>query len=155
MFVAAPDLPGTRGLTSPEALLALPWVTLAIPWPGPTPLVRIDGASNSIQPEPVLRLGAMSAVRDAIIAGAGVGMLPVVMARPEIAAGRLVRLLPDWATPRKAMFFVYPSAQSVTARLRVLIDFLAREIADLDSCESPPVSIDTQSPAIKAGLASA
>ncbi|HOZ34866.1 MAG TPA: LysR substrate-binding domain-containing protein, partial [Tabrizicola sp.] len=68
--------------------------------------------------------------RDAVVAGAGIAALPGIVARPDIAAGRLVRVLPDWSTPRKAIYFVYPSAQSVTARLRAFIDHLARAMGD-------------------------
>ena len=56
--------------------------------------------------------------------------LPSIVARPDIAAGRLVRVLPDWSTPRKAIYFVYPSAQSVTARLRAFIDHLALQMGE-------------------------
>ena len=74
--------------------------------------------------------GGSLAVRDAVIAGAGIAALPGLVARPDIAAGRLVRVLPDWSTPRKAIYFVYPSAQSVTARLRAFIDHLARAMGE-------------------------
>ena len=90
-----------------------------------------NGAEEITLPyNPPLRLGSHLAVRDAVVAGAGIAALPGMIARPEIAAGRLVRVLPDWSTPRKAIYFVYPSAQSVTARLRVFIDHLARELGE-------------------------
>ena len=134
IFVAAPGLAGTDRLTHPDQLAALPWVGIATPWPGPIPVETEAGETAAIEPQPALRLGSMVAVRDAVMAGAGVGLLPIVLARPPVAAGRLVRLLPDWATPRKPMYFVYPSAQSVTARLRVFIDFIVAEMKDFETC---------------------
>lgn len=129
MMVAAPDLPGLDSLRRPEDLARFDLVGLAAPWPGGLPLQ--NGSEEVVLPyQPPLRLGSHLAVRDAVVAGAGIAALPGIVARPDIAAGRLVRVLPDWSTPRKAIYFVYPSAQSVTARLRAFIDHLAREMSE-------------------------
>jgi DNA-binding transcriptional LysR family regulator len=129
MMVAAPDLPGLDSLRRPEDLALFDLVGLAMPWPGGLPLQ--NGEEEVVLPfEPPLRLGSHLAVRDAVVAGAGIGALPGIVCRPDLAAGRLVRVLPDWSTPRKAIYFVYPSAQSVTARLRAFIDHLVREMGE-------------------------
>jgi DNA-binding transcriptional LysR family regulator len=129
MLVAAPGLPGIETLHHPDDLKHFQMVGLAAPWPGGLPLQ--NGEKEVVVPhDPPLRLGSHLAVRDAVAAGAGIAALPGIVARPDIAAGRLVRVLPDWSTPRKAMYFVYPSAQSVTARLRVFIDHLVRELGE-------------------------
>lgn len=129
MMVASPDLPGLDRLARPEDLRHFALVGLAAPWPGGLPLQ--NGTDEVVLPfEPPLRLGSHLAVRDAVVAGAGIAALPGLVARPDIAAGRLVRVLPDWSTPRKAIYFVYPSAQSVTARLRAFIDHVAAEMGD-------------------------
>jgi DNA-binding transcriptional LysR family regulator len=129
MMVASPTLPGLDGLQRPEDLRRFDLVGLAAPWPGGLPLQ--NGSEDIVLPyEPPLRLGSHLAVRDAVVAGAGIAALPGIVARPDIATGRLVRVLPDWSIPRKAIYFVYPSAQSVTARLRVFIDHLARAMGE-------------------------
>lgn len=129
MLVASPGLPGLEALRHPSDLARFPLVGLATVWAGGLPLRR--GEEEITLPyDPPLRLGSHLAVRDAVVAGAGVAALPGLIARPEIAAGILTRVLPDWSTPRKAIYFVYPSAQSVTARLRVFIDHLAKELGD-------------------------
>lgn len=129
MMVAAPDLPGLDSLHHPEDLRRFDLVGLAAPWPGGLPLQ--NGREEVVLPyQPPLRLGSHLAVRDAVVAGAGIAALPGIVARPDIARGRLVRVLPDWSTPRKAIYFVYPSAQSVTARLRAFIDHLAQAMGE-------------------------
>jgi DNA-binding transcriptional LysR family regulator len=129
MLVAAPELAGLDSLLHPEDLKRFNLVGLAAPWPGGLPLQ--NGTEEVTLPyTPPLRLGSHLAVRDAVVAGAGIAALPGIVARPDIAAGRLVRVLPDWSTPRKAIYFVYPSAQSVTARLRAFIDHLAKAMGD-------------------------
>lgn len=129
MMVASPDLPGLDSLRHPDDLRHFDLVGLAAPWPGGLPLQ--NGSEEVTLPyEPPLRLGSHLAVRDAVVAGAGVAALPGIVARPDIEAGRLVRVLPDWSTPRKAIYFVYPSAQSVTARLRAFIDHVAGALVE-------------------------
>lgn len=128
-LVAAPGLPGLDRVRQPRDLAALPHVGLAAPWNGGLALQNGDEEVTLMLNAP-LQLGSHMAVRDAAVAGAGVAILPRMIARPEIASGRLVRVLPDWATPPRAISFVYPSAQSVTARLRAFIDHLAREIGE-------------------------
>lgn len=129
MLVASPGLPDLDTLREPADLTRFPLVGLATLWAGGLPLQ--NGSDEITLPyNPPMRLGSHLAVRDAVVVGAGVAALPGMIARAEIAAGRLVRVLPDWSTPRKAIYFVYPSAQSVTARLRAFIDHLARELGE-------------------------
>lgn len=129
MLAASPDLPGLETLRHPSDLVRFPLVGLAAIWSGGLPL-RNGNEEITLPFEPPLRLGSHLAVRDALVAGAGIAPLPSMIVREEIAQGRLVHVLPDWSTPRKAIFFVYPSAQSVTARLRAFIDHLARELGE-------------------------
>ena len=129
MLVASPGLPGLDRLRHPNDLHQFPSVGLATVWAGGLPLQ--NGTEEITLPyDPPLRLGSHLAVRDAVVAGAGIAAIPGMIARPEIAAGTLVHVLPAWSTPRKAIYFVYPSAQSVTARLRAFIDHLARDMGD-------------------------
>jgi DNA-binding transcriptional LysR family regulator len=129
VMVAAPDLPGLDRLNHPQVLSSLPYVSLAAPWSGG--LILQNGTEElTLALTAPLQLGSHLAVRDAAVAGAGVAALPRMIATPEIAAGRLVRVLNGWTTPRKAISFVYPSAQSVTARLRAFIDHLTRNLGE-------------------------
>lgn len=129
MLVAAPGLPGLETLRHPQDLSRFPQVGLATIWSGGLPLQRGEEAIT-LDHNPPLRLGSHLAVRDAVVAGAGIAALPGLIARPGIETGALVHVLPDWSTPRKAIYFVYPSAQSVTARLRAFIDHLARDMGE-------------------------
>ncbi len=131
-LVASPEMPGLSGLAHPNDLGELPAVSPVNPWNGGVVVMERAGEKVSISPRSVVSIGSMLAVRDAVVAGAGYSFLPRFLARPEIAAGRLVRLLPDWEGPRKTMYFVYPSPQSATPRLRAFLDVLMAEIATFD-----------------------
>jgi DNA-binding transcriptional LysR family regulator len=56
--------------------------------------------------------------------GHGVGLLPSNYCDQEIAAGRLVRLLPQWTSPPIPVFTVYPSRKFLPLRLRVFLEAL-------------------------------
>lgn len=128
--VAAPSLPGIDALRHPRDLADLPLVANAPGWPGGWPLSGPGGETFHLTHPPVLSLGSTLAVRDAVVAGAGVAMMPELIAAPEIATGRLVPLLPGWGGTPKPIWFVYPSPQSATARLRCFIEALVEELAD-------------------------
>jgi DNA-binding transcriptional LysR family regulator len=59
-------------------------------------------------------------------AGVGVVQLPAVKARDQLAAGSLVRLVPDWAPRREIIHAVFPSRRGLLPSVRALIDFLAQ-----------------------------
>jgi DNA-binding transcriptional LysR family regulator len=68
----------------------------------------------------------MIALRDAAVAGVGVVQLPAVIARDQLAAGSLVRLVPDWAPRHEIIHAVFPSRRGLLPSVRALIDFLAQ-----------------------------
>lgn len=59
------------------------------------------------------------------LAGHGVIQAPLVMVRPHLAAGRLVRVLPDWSAPPVPLFVVYPPNRHLSNKLRVFVDWAA------------------------------
>jgi DNA-binding transcriptional LysR family regulator len=75
----------------------------------------------------------MDAVREAVFAGLGIGILPVYMAGDALREGRLVPLLRQYhVVPESAIYLVYLPNRTLSSRVRVLIDFL------VDRFRSPP-----------------
>lgn len=60
-----------------------------------------------------------------VLRGHGVGLLPSSQCEENIARGRLVRLLPKWASPPIPVFAVYPSRRFLPLRLSVFLEALA------------------------------
>ncbi len=83
--------------------------------------VRPDGG------EPVVIVDDRAAVADALIWGAGAGVLPAFLGEPARADGRLVRLV---ETPLTTLdvHAVYLASQRGDVRLRQLIDHIAAEL---------------------------
>src|SRR5882762_416740 len=57
--------------------------------------------------------------------GHGVGLLPSTYCDKALASGRLVRLLPKWASPQVPVFAIYPSRKFLPSRLSVFLEALA------------------------------
>jgi DNA-binding transcriptional LysR family regulator len=65
-----------------------------------------------------------NALRMAALHGAGIVLQPEVLLADDIAAGRLVRVLPAWAYMPTPMYLIYAQDRRPTAKLRSLIDFI-------------------------------
>ncbi|MEO1471485.1 MAG: LysR family transcriptional regulator [Pseudomonadota bacterium] len=75
-----------------------------------------------------------TSLKIATLAGGGISMNALWSVHAELAAGSLCRVLPDYAIEdRSALWLVYPRANVLTAKVRVLIDFLLEKIGQ------PPV----------------
>lgn len=68
-------------------------------------------------------------LRAALIEGAGIGVLPTLVARDDVAAGRLQRLLPEWTLDEGPLWAVYPSTRHLPLKVRAFIDFLLDQLA--------------------------
>jgi DNA-binding transcriptional LysR family regulator len=74
-----------------------------------------------------LRFSNAEACLAAAEAGLGLAYLPAFVAGPAIAAGRVRTVLADHEAPPLTLSAVYPHSRHLAAKVRVLVDFLARE----------------------------
>ncbi len=66
-----------------------------------------------------------ASLRESKVAGAGVSINSLWNVAHEIAAGRLVRILPDWRlNDRSVLWLIYPKSNVLTPKTRVFMDFL-------------------------------
>jgi len=73
-----------------------------------------------------LRTTSCEAIREAIINGAGIGLLPTWNVHPELADGRLKAVLPDHQREDSgAVFAVYTSKDLMPRKARSFLEFLA------------------------------
>lgn len=63
-------------------------------------------------------------VRQMLLAGGGIGLVPWMTCASDLERGRLVQVLPEYAHPGGALHVVYPSARYVPQRVALLRDFL-------------------------------
>lgn len=64
------------------------------------------------------------AIREFVLAGLGLGVLPGFIVARELAEGRLVRILPDLAVRRVSISVVWPPVSPMPSKLRAFIDHM-------------------------------
>lgn len=85
----------------------------------------IDGDNSSdVEIKGNLRVNNGQALRTAALRGMGIIMQPEVLLADDIAAGRLVRILPEQELPSYAMHLVYPSHRNMTPKLKSFVEFM-------------------------------
>lgn len=89
-----------------------------------------QGAQVHILTQPRMVTDDRIALWRAAIHGVGVAMLPTTLVQDDIAAGRLVHLLPEWQPRVAVVHAVFPSRRGLLPAVRALLDFLAQEFSD-------------------------
>jgi DNA-binding transcriptional LysR family regulator len=86
-------------------------------WPLGDETIRVRGT---------LRCTAPSALRQLALAGSGIALLPDWLVRDDITAHRLVRVLPELASPPVSLWALHRIELRDAPRVRVFLDHLAR-----------------------------
>lgn len=130
-IVASPAFIETWGKPqTPAELPALPFCALTVlPRPLTLDLRRDDGATESVRCENALLVDTADACRAATLAGGGFGLLTDFSIGGDLAAGRLIRLLPEWATDSASIQAVFPPTSHPPAKVRALIETLKSRLA--------------------------
>jgi DNA-binding transcriptional LysR family regulator len=122
--VASPDYLERHGEpTSPQQIADH---TTLLHLPGGPWRFRRGSEAVSVQPVGTLRTNALVAVRDAVVAGHGLGVLPEWLAKHELAEGKLRRLLVDWTLPTVSVCALHRVELRGAARVRAFVDHLRR-----------------------------
>lgn len=86
---------------------------------------RQNGRRYSVDVSGTLETDDMDAVRSAVLAGLGVGLLPSYMAGADLRRGELVPLLRRFQPAAESgIYLVYLPNRTLSSRVRALIDFL-------------------------------
>ena len=65
-------------------------------------------------------------VREATLAGGGIGFLPSVVVDRDLQSKRLIEVLPEYDYPNESgsMFLLYPATRFVPSKIQVFRDFI-------------------------------
>ncbi|MDM0009179.1 LysR family transcriptional regulator [Variovorax sp. J22G73] len=74
------------------------------------------------------KVSSSIAVRDALLAGFGLSLIPRLYVESELSTGRLQAVLADWEADRTPVYAVYPS-RHLAAKTRAFVDFLVERFA--------------------------
>ncbi|MFL6798064.1 MAG: LysR family transcriptional regulator [Xanthobacteraceae bacterium] len=68
-------------------------------------------------------------LRDAVVEGSGIALLPTFIAGPDLQSGRLRTVLDGYQAPQLDLCALYPPTQYLPLKVRVFIDFLVGQFA--------------------------
>lgn len=109
----------------------------ALQWVGADPSPRwtlSDGAQTLEVPiRPRVRADSHRVLCDAAVAGLGVAFCATFVAEPEVAAGRLERLLPSFGAVEIPVHAVFPSPRFLAPKVRACVDFLVARLTEPES----------------------
>jgi DNA-binding transcriptional LysR family regulator len=133
---ASPGYLSSRGVPATLADLAVHRCVLFRPENGET-VWALDGPDGVVRQAVRGRIGGddFSFVRAALLSGAGVAMLPRIIAADDVSAGRLVRVLPLYTWRGSSLYVVYAAARVLPAKISAFRDFVLQSYADLSAAE--------------------
>ena len=85
----------------------------------------IDGSKLSVDVPARVSISSALAVREAALQGVGIVELNSYLVGPDIAAGRLVRLLPEFEPKELSIYAVFPQRRYLAPKVQVFLDAIA------------------------------
>ena len=139
---AAPDYLARRGIPTSFAeldghdLLDFPVPNGRRPsWP-----FAKDGETEAYRVTPRFSVNCALTIHRMILNGAGIGLSSGYLCGPEIKAGRLVRLFPDWTLPAVPVHAVFPGHRERSPMVRALIDFMIEQSSQGHDWQADPLA---------------
>ena len=123
LVVASPGFPRPESLQSGGEEQAVRAVVLNSAPNRPWRMRVANGEVTVLRPEPVLRLSSLLMVRDAVMAGAGVALLPKLLVADDLSAGRLAL----WGVqdgPPVEIWALQSSGRLIGAKVRAFLDMV-------------------------------
>lgn len=131
-LVASPAFVARHGRPQdPDALAALPFVMLStLPRPHTVELEDEKGDTASVRCVAQVVSNTATACRAIVLAGGGFGLLTDFSTADDVAAGRLVRLLPTWRSAPAGIHAVYPSTRLPSLKVRAFVEAMKARIGE-------------------------
>ena len=126
VFVATPGyLEGLAPITTPDDLCAHDFACYRYyPWRNRWSLS--NGSQHSeVTLVPALRSNSVHLVQEFARRAMGIAYLPTMVAYHDLLEGRLVRVLPEFATDVPYFSAVYPTSHRATAKVKLFLDLLS------------------------------
>ncbi len=130
-LVASPDYLRRAGpLQAPADLARHQWVAFTML---PTPLTwrfsSTEGGEQTVHLKARIKADSASALRSLLRHGAGISVLDQFSAEPELQAGTLVRVLPEWQPPAGGLYAVFPPGRHLSAKAQAFTRFYQQHLS--------------------------
>jgi DNA-binding transcriptional LysR family regulator len=136
VLVSTPDYLDRAGIPDePRDLRQHSCIAYAYNTPDRSWIFHQAGREVRIPVSGVFRSNNSEAAQRAVLAGLGIGLLPVILVAPEVVAGRLVRVMPDWESPALPIHIVHSGPRALPLRIRTVVGFLTQISAEMPTPE--------------------
>lgn len=88
-----------------------------------------DGKERNISFKPRFSADDFNVLKTMVVNHCGIGLFPDYLCIDELNQGLLTRVLPNWCGRTIDIYAIYPSRKGITPKIRVLLDFLAEQLA--------------------------
>jgi DNA-binding transcriptional LysR family regulator len=104
-----------------------------------------NGIETRVEHSPRLMCHDFPLIRNAVLAGMGVALLPETVVHADLQNGSIEQVLPTWTLPIGIFHIVFPTRRGLLPSVRAFIDFVAERMPSvLRGClESPPVEVES------------
>ncbi len=79
---------------------------------------------SQIKVEDCLNTNDLELAYSTTLHGNAIALLPLLQCQTDLDKGRLIQLMPNWATPERSLFMIYPSNRFQPSKLQTFIDFM-------------------------------
>ncbi|WP_228892515.1 LysR family transcriptional regulator [Pseudoduganella aquatica] len=100
-------------------------------------LLDADNKLHTVKIPFMMRTNNGDTARAVALGGQGIIWQPTFLVGADLRAGRLVQVLPDYSLPDIDIQAVYPSRRHLSAKVRVMIDFLVEQFKDTPPWDRP------------------
>jgi LysR family transcriptional regulator AphB len=87
-------------------------------------LLSKHGESFELDCQPRLLVDDFVMLKQAIVDGLGIAVLPEYMSNKEVATGALVKILPDWGTAAVDIYALYPKHRAKIPKVKAFLEFV-------------------------------
>jgi DNA-binding transcriptional LysR family regulator len=92
--------------------------------------LRGKGELLTVRVSPYFVANSSIALRETLLAGSGIALVPTFVVGPDIGEGRLRTVLPDFEILPHTMYALYPSTRHLSPKVRSFVDFLVERYGD-------------------------
>lgn len=90
--------------------------------------IHQEGVRRIITPHPRIVVNSMRLSRELVVGGAGMALLPDVMAAKYLESGALLRVLPQWKWPTVQATALMLAREGIPRKVRLFLDFIAERL---------------------------
>ncbi|GAM71193.1 transcriptional regulator [Vibrio sp. JCM 19236] len=99
---------------------------LCLRWPTGDVYSQYEHNGETIDIEPKLISNSLSLIKNAILSGKGIGVLPNIITQESLVSGELVQVLTDSEVKWCDCYILHPQSRTLTAASRALIEYFMK-----------------------------